>query len=94
MDFDFYNVNSIHGFTSMMTVLRLNTIIIWVLSTASKQPPFRIICFILTTSKNEKHPFKRVGVDEYGALEKSTDVTKLLVDYFNISMETTGGNES
>ena len=49
---------------------------------------------MLTTLKNEKHPFKRVGVDEYGALEISTDVTNLLVDYFNISMETTGGGES
>ena len=33
-------------------------------------------------------------VDEYGALEKSTDVTNILVDDFNISMETTGGDSS
>ena len=45
---------------------------------------------MLTTLKNEKHSFKRVGFDEYSALEKSTDATNLLVDYLNISMETTG----
>ena len=49
---------------------------------------------MLTTLKNEKHTFKRVGVDEDDALEKLTDVTNLLVDYFNISMETTGVDES
>ena len=31
---------------------------------------------------------------EDGALEKSTDVTNLLVDDFRISMETTGGDAS
>ena len=33
-------------------------------------------------------------VDEYGALVKSTDVTNLLVDDFNISVEATGGDAS
>ena len=33
-------------------------------------------------------------VDKYGALENSTYVTNLLVDDFNISMETTGGDVS
>ena len=32
-------------------------------------------------------------VDEDGALTNSTNVTNLLVDHFNISMETTGGDE-
>ena len=41
--------------------------------------------------KNKQHPFKRIRVDEYGALEKSTDVTNLLVYEFKIYMETTGG---
>ena len=40
MDFELYYMNSIPGFTSMITVLCLNNIIIWVLSTAPKQPPF------------------------------------------------------
>ena len=33
-------------------------------------------------------------VYEDGALENSTDVTNLLIDDFNISMETTGGDVS
>ena len=43
---------------------------------------------------NEKHPCKRVIVDEYGTLENSTHLTNFLVDDFNISMETTGSDES
>ena len=35
-DFAFYNVTSIRGFTSMITVVCGNTRMIWVLHTASK----------------------------------------------------------
>ena len=56
MEFNFYNVNSIHGFTSMLTVVCSNTIILWVLPTASKRSPYRTTHFILTTLKDENHP--------------------------------------
>ena len=67
---------------------------LWVFPTSSKQSPFRIIRFILKTLNNEQHPCKRVRVDEYGALEISTDFTNLLVEESKISMEITGGNAS
>ena len=94
MEFDFYNVTSIRGFTSMLTVVCANTRILWVLPTASKLAPVRIIRFILTTLLDEQHPFKHIIVDEDSALAKSTDVTNLLVEKFKISMENTGGNAS
>ena len=43
---------------------------------------------------NEQNPCKRVRVDDDSALANSTDVKKLLVDEFKISMETTGGDAS
>ena len=43
---------------------------------------------------NEQHPYKFVRVDEYGALDNSTDATNLLVDEFKIYMESTGGDVS
>ena len=43
---------------------------------------------------NEQHPFKRVRVDEDSALENSTDITNLIIDEFEISMETPGGDTS
>ena len=94
MDFDFYNVTSIRGFTSMLPVVFANTRMLWLLPTESKLAPVRIISFILTTLNNEQHIWKRVRVDEYFALEKSTDTTNLIVDDFKISMETTGGDAS
>ena len=33
-------------------------------------------------------------VDEDGDMEKSTDVTEILVDEFNIALETSGGDSS
>ena len=72
MDFDFYNVISIRGFTSMITVVCAKTITIWVFHTASKRDPVHIIFFILTTLKNEQHPYKRVRVYEDGSMEKLT----------------------
>ena len=78
MDFAFYNVNSIRGFTSMLTVFCENTRMLWVFPTVSKRSPGRIIRFILTKLKNEQYPCKRVRVYEDGALEDSTDVTNLI----------------
>ena len=51
----FYNVTSARGFTSMLTVVCENTSTIWVFPTASKISLVRIICFVLTKSRNEKH---------------------------------------
>ena len=59
---------------------------LWVFHNESKKSPLRIICFILTKMKNEQYTCKNVRVDEDGALKNSTDVTNLLVDYFNISI--------
>ena len=94
MEFSFYNVTSIHGFTSMLPVVCTKTIMLWVFTTASKIAYIRIIRFILTTDMNKQYPWKRVRVDEDSALENSTYVTNLLVDKFKISTETTGGNAS
>ena len=63
-EFAFYNVTSIRGFTSMLTVVYAKTRMLWVFPTASKRVHVRIICFILATLMNEQHPCKRVRVDE------------------------------
>ena len=60
MEFSFYNVTSISGFISMLTVVCAKTIIIWVFRTAPKRSSFRIILFILTTMNNEQHPCKLI----------------------------------
>ena len=63
IDSAFYNVTSIHGFISMITVVCVKTRMLWVFSTASKRAPVRITQFILTKMMNEQHLFKRVRVD-------------------------------
>ena len=94
MYFSFYNRTSVRGFTSMLTVVCAKTVILWIFPTSSKMAPFHIIHFILTKFNNENNPCKHVIVDEDGSLVKSTDVTNLLVDYFRMSMESTGGDAS
>ena len=73
MDFLFYNVTFIHGFTSMLTVVCEN-------NGMSKLSPVHITRFVLKIIKNEQHSCKRVRVDEDGAMGKSTYFTKLLVE--------------
>ena len=90
VDFVFYNVTSIRGFTSMITVLCAKIIMLWVFPNSSKRSHVRIIRFILATLLNEQHLYKRVRFDGDIPLENSTDVTNLLVDEFKISMENTG----
>ena len=53
MDFEFYNVTSIHGFTFIIIVVYKNTRIIGLFPTASTRTPVRIIHFILTTLLNK-----------------------------------------
>ena len=52
MDFDFYNVTSIRGFTSILTVVCEKTIMLWLLPTALKRASVSIIRFILEKPKN------------------------------------------
>ena len=94
MEYSFYNYTSIRGFTSVLTAVCEKTRMIWVFPTASKTAPLYIINFILKKLNNEQHPCKFVRVNKDVALEKSTDVTSLMVDDFIISMENTGGNTS
>ena len=56
MEFAFYNVTSIRGFTSMIDVVCAKTRMIWVFTNASKRSPVCIIQFILTSLKNVQHP--------------------------------------
>ena len=51
-EFAFYNITSIHGFTSTIIVVCENTIMLWLFPTASKRAHVRIIHFILTTLMN------------------------------------------
>ena len=52
MDFTLYNVNSIHIFTYIITVLCEKTIILLVFTDAPKHAPVHTTHFILTTIKN------------------------------------------
>ena len=72
VDFAFYNMTYICGFTSMLTTVCPKTRMLWLFPTAYKWCPVCIIRFILTTLKNEQHPYKCVGVDEYGDLVNSS----------------------
>ena len=94
IDFSFYKITSICGFTFIITVVCAKTRILWVFPTASKITPVHVIRFILTTLMNEQHPCKCVRADVYSSFANSTDVTNLLVDELKISMETTGGDAS
>ena len=66
---------------------------LWVFTNASKRSPDIIICFILTTLKNEKHLCRHMRFDEDGVFSNSTCVTNLLADEFIISTENTGGDD-
>ena len=50
-----HGLNSIHGLTSMVTVICERTMMLWVLRTASKQAPVCTISFILKNLNNEQN---------------------------------------
>ena len=51
-DFTFYNIKSIRGFTSSLTIIDAKTRRVWVFCTPNKRPPIDIMCFFLIQNKH------------------------------------------
>ena len=97
MELACYNVTTIYGFTSIITVVCAKARLLWILPTASNKAPIRTIRFILTALNNEQRPWKRMRVDEDRSQENQHMLLtlllmslsypcKLLVDIHHVSM--------
>ena len=93
MDFAFFNVKIIRGFTSTFVAICYATSNPIGFLSGRKRPPIYILKIIVTTMRNKDKKVALIRVDEYGALERSSEFTKICHNT-NIIFQTTGGDES
>jgi hypothetical protein len=93
MDFAFWNISSLHGFTSMLVIIDASTRMLWVFCTASKTPPMRIIQYFFNVLEQEHCFPKTIHVNEDGTLARFTDFTDYLI-HQHITLDTTGSYSS
>ena len=93
MDFAFFNVESIRGFTSTFVAICSATSYPFGFPSRSKRPPLDILKFLVTTLRNQDKKVAFIRVDEDGALARSSEFMKTCHN-MNIIVQTTGGYAS
>ena len=76
MDFAFFNVESIHGFTSNFVATCSATSQSFGFLSISKRPPLGILKFLVAKLRNQDNKVTFIRVDEYGALARSSEFMK------------------
>jgi hypothetical protein len=90
IDFSFWNVCSIRGFTSLLSVIDGKDRMLWNFPTASKRVPLSILDFLFTMLNREGITIENVRVDEDSALANNSEFFDFLIQN-KISLQTTGG---
>ena len=90
MNFSFFNVESIHGFTSTFAAICSATSYPFGFPPRSKCPPRDILKFIVTTLRNQDKKVVFIQVDEYGSLVRYSEFMKTCHN-LNITVQATGG---
>ena len=90
MDFAFFNVEIICGFTSTFVAIFFATSYPFGFPYRSKSPPLYILKFLVTTLRNQDKKVAFIRLDEYGALSISSEFMKTCHN-MNIIVQNTGG---
>ena len=93
VDFSFFSVTSIRGFTSGLDVTCASTSYPFSFPTKSKAPPVDILQWVLKCLRNLGYEINFIRVDEGGELARSSIFTKFVCTNHCI-LETTGGGNS
>jgi len=93
LDFSFWNVVSIRGFTSLLSVIDSKDQMLWNFPTASKRTPLQILDYLFAMLAHDGIQVQCIRVDEDGALANNSKFCDFLLER-KISLETTGGYAS
>ena len=90
MDFLFYDIESVRGYTSVLDITYLSTRCPFSFLCRSKRHPLDVLQCLFNMLNARKRSVRRIRVDEDGALANSYEFNKLLINN-NMQLETTGG---
>eukprot|EP00956_Cyclotella_meneghiniana_P008309 scaffold11091_cov47-Cyclotella_meneghiniana.AAC.1 len=94
IDWAFWNVTSIRGFTATLIVVESTTRYIWTFNSRSKSAPIDICLYFFNQMKSQGYPCIRVRCDEDGGLVNNTEFCKIIYKDLGMTIESTGGYES
>ena len=94
IDFSFYEITSIRGFTCVLIIVDALTRKVWAFCTPNKRPPLDIMRFFLQQMKRDKKNPQFIRCDEGGEVIRSEDFCEMLLKEFQITAQTTGGYSS
>ena len=90
-DSAFFNVESIHGFTSTFVAICSDTSHPFEFPFRGKRPPIEKLKFIVPTLSNQDKKVAFIRLKKYGALARSSELMKICHN-MNIIARTTGGD--
>ena len=93
MDFSFFNVEIIRGFTTTFFTIYSNTSHPFIFPPRSKSPPLDILKCIAATLRNQDEKVALIWVNEDGALEMYSELMKKFHN-MNIIVQTKVGDAS
>ena len=91
IDFTFFNIESIHGFTSNFVDIYFATSHPFGFTSRNNRSPLDILKFLVTTLINQYRKVVFIRVDEYGTPERSSVFMKICHN-MNIIVQTIGGD--
>ena len=91
MDFEFFNVKIIRGFTSNFVAICSATSYPFGFPSRSKRPPLDILTFLVATLRNQDKKVTFIRVDEDGELARSAEFMSTCHN-INIIVHNTGGD--
>jgi hypothetical protein len=94
MDFCFFNIVSIRGFTAALIIVERTSRYIWFFPTRSKHAPIDLCYYFFNQMQRLGYPCIRARTDEDGALINNTEFCAMMYKYLGMTMESTGGYES
>ena len=80
MDFSFWNVKSIRGFTALLSVICMKTRFSFAFPTRHKRPPLATIDWLIQILRKQGFKVTYIQTDEGGELGRSNDFLKLLTN--------------
>jgi hypothetical protein len=93
IDFSFFTVKSIRGFTSSLDVRCASTSYPFSFPTKNKNAPLEAVRYLITTLRSQGFQVNFIRVDEDRALANSSEFCQLIVDLHCV-LETTAGGHS
>ena len=93
LDFTFFNVTSIYGYTAGLLAIDATTRMTWGFPTRSKRPPVHILRFLIRVLRKQGRNIQALRLDEGGELARSSDFMSV-AHHLDLVVESTGGYTS